>query len=58
MECAHRNCTCLVDADSRFCSDRCEREADELEVGTVDPADAVEMDCGCGHAECRGAAPF
>jgi hypothetical protein len=40
-KCAHPACTCLVDGDKKYCSQRCE-----------DGGDQVEISCDCGHPGC------
>jgi hypothetical protein len=54
MQCGHRDCTCLVEADARFCSSHCERMAEDPLVDIGEPRDALVVDCGCGHIECQG----
>lgn len=56
MTCQHRHCTCVLTDDSGFCSEYCQREADNLEIGAsnIDDDGGVVADCGCGHADCSG----
>jgi hypothetical protein len=40
--CAHLPCTCVVEADQKYCSESCR------DAGSGD----VEIACECGHATC------
>lgn len=42
-QCEHEMCSCTVDDDSSYCSDSCERAADQ---------DSTEDKCKCGHSSC------
>jgi hypothetical protein len=39
--CAHPACHCIVAADKKYCSQRCE-----------DSGSGVEISCDCGHPGC------
>jgi hypothetical protein len=43
--CGHSLCSCVITADSEYCSLYCE-EADEADVGGIA--------CECGHPGCAG----
>jgi hypothetical protein len=44
-KCAHPNCSCKADADSKYCSAAC---------AAVE--DMPDIDCRCGHPACTGKA--
>nr|HEV7952943.1 hypothetical protein [Candidatus Acidoferrales bacterium] len=44
-KCAHPNCSCKADADSKYCSAAC---------AAVE--DMPDIDCRCGHPGCAGKA--
>ena len=44
-KCAHPNCTCQLSNNEKYCSVQCEAAADTPDV-----------DCKCGHTECKGRA--
>jgi hypothetical protein len=44
-KCAHPNCSCLADADSKYCSAAC---------AAVE--NMPDIDCRCGHPGCKGKA--
>jgi hypothetical protein len=41
-KCAHPACSCMVDANSKYCSEYCH-----------DARDTLEIACNCGHAGCE-----
>jgi hypothetical protein len=44
-KCAHPNCSCIAEADSKYCSGYCEAAKDKSEIS-----------CGCEHTQCAGKA--
>jgi hypothetical protein len=42
-KCAHRLCSCIAPADSKYCSTYCEAAKDTTDIA-----------CGCEHAGCTG----
>jgi hypothetical protein len=44
-KCAHKGCSCMAGANSKYCSPYCEAAKNTTEIA-----------CGCEHSQCAGKA--